>query len=169
MSLMHAAWQPWQAPATYVFLVFAQAVWPLYIPLCILIFEPAEGRRKLITLLLICGAGLALYICYALWQYPQYAVTEQHHIRYIQHFALAQQWFYGVLYFLPTIVAPMVSSHKDLRWLGYLFLIAYAATRLLFHFYEVSVWCFFGAVISVIVTVLINRHAKNGPLVRRTR
>lgn len=161
LSLMHYQWQHWRAATTHIFLIFAQAVWPVYIPLSMLLFERIRSRRRIILFLLLTGLALSLYTVYALWWYPQYAFVERHHIRYVQQFALAHQWYYGLLYFLPTIAAPIISSKKDVRWLGYLFLISYAATRLLFHFYEISVWCFFGALISFIVLGIINRDVKS--------
>lgn len=160
MSLLHSSWHQWRNTATYAFLIFAQAVWPVYIPLSMLLFERVLQKQRVIFFLLLYGLALSSYTIYALWQYPEYAFAEHHHIRYVLGFALAQQWYYGLLYFLPTILSPIISSKKDLRWLGYLFLISYAATRLLFHFYEISVWCFFGAIISFVVFIIINKKQK---------
>jgi hypothetical protein len=109
--------------------------------------------------MLLCGSVLSLFTGYYLYKYPVHALAENNHIRYLPGFPLAQKWYYGLLYFLPTIVAPVISSLRPLRWLGYLFLFSYAGTRILFHYYEISVWCFFGALISITVLFMIT-----GPL-----
>ncbi len=160
MSLLHQAWAHWERTATYGFLVFAQMVWPVYIPLCILLYEGEPVKKKIMTALFVAGIVLSAYIGYCLCNYSIVAVVEQHHIKYELGFPLAHQWYYGLLYFLPTILAPVISSMKRLRWLGYLFLISYVATRLLFHLFEVSIWCFWGAAISLIVLGIIMKPEK---------
>jgi hypothetical protein len=156
MALMHPSWAHWQYLSTYGFQVFAQMFWPVWIPLCILLFERHPVRKKLIAVLLCAGIVLAVYTGYCLWKYPVHAIAAMHHIRYESGFPLADAWFYGLLYFVPTILAPLISSVKRLRWLAYMFLISYVVARLFFHYYEISVWCFFGAVISIIVLLIIN-------------
>ncbi len=160
MSLLHPAWHRWEGAATYLFQVFAQVVWPVYIPLSILFFENSRSRQRMIFLLFLFGVGLSACTCYYLYQYPVQAIAEHHHIRYEPGFPLAQKWYYGLLYFLPTILAPILSSVRHIRWLGYLFLFSYAVSRVLFHFYEISVWCFFGALISAMVLFIITRPLK---------
>jgi hypothetical protein len=160
MSLMHTEWAQWQTTASYAFLVFAQMVWPIYIPFAMLVCEREPARRKAMYALLLAGFTLSGYIGFCLYKYSVLAVVDKHHIRYDLGFALAHTWYYGLLYFLPTIVSPVISSIKRLHWLGYLFLLSYIAARLLFHYFEISVWCFFGALISLIVFVIIRGSGK---------
>jgi hypothetical protein len=160
LSLMHSAWAQWQHIAMYSFLFFAQMLWPVYVPLSMLLFETDLQKRKIISWLSGFGVVFALYVGYCLYQYPVYAVIDKHHIRYELGFALSRKWYYGLLYFLPTIVAPVISSVKRLHWLGYLFLGAYVVARLLFHFFVISVWCFFGAIISIVIIGMVLRMNK---------
>jgi len=155
MALLNPAWSHWEKPATYGFLVFAQVVWPVYVPFAMLLFEYDPLRKKIITALTIAGAVFAAYIAFCLYHYSVSAVLDTHHIRYDLGFSLAHQWYYGLLYFVPTIVAPVISSIKKLHWLGYLFLSSYIVARLLFHYFVISVWCFFGAIISIIILGMI--------------
>ncbi len=148
MSLSHPSWHLYREPSTYLFQVFAQMVWPVYMPLLAILFENERKKKHLLLVLLSFGIALSSYSGFGLYRYPVYAFAQEHHIRYISYLPLAQKWYYGVLYFLPTIIAPAVSNVKYLRWLAGLFFISYVITRIFFHFYEISVWCFFGAVIS---------------------
>ena len=155
LSLTDPGWREWQEAATYSFLIFAQVIWPVYVPFCILLFEPKGKRRKVIMALTISGLLFSLYAAFALFYYPVSAEVAEHHIKYHLGFELSRKWYYGILYFIPTILAPLVSSVKRLHWLGYLFLASYVVARLLFHFWVISVWCFFGAIISLVVIYLI--------------
>jgi hypothetical protein len=156
MSLLHPAWAHWEKAATYGFLFFAQIVWPIYMPLAVLLFENDRQRKKIIMLFSGIGVLLSAYLTYCLYRYPISAAVGSHHIKYQQGFSLASKWYFGLLYFTPTIMAPIVSSIKRLRWLGYLFLASYIVSRILFHFFVVSVWCFFGAVISLVVLLIVS-------------
>jgi hypothetical protein len=160
LSLTDPRWSECQNAATYSFLIFAQVIWPAYVPLCILLFERNERRKKLVSVLTIAGFLFSLYAAFALYSYPVSAEVAEHHIKYHLEFELSQKWYYGLLYFVPTILAPLASSVKRLRWLGYLFLGSYIVARLLFHFWVISVWCFFGAIISLLVVYLV-RETRN--------
>lgn len=160
LALLHTEWAHWQGVASYIFLVFAQMVWPIYVPFSMLLFEHNERRKKAITFMLITGIALATYIGISLWIYPPVASIGMHHIHYELRFSLANKWYYGLLYFIPTILSSVITSQKRLHWLGYSFLVSYVFSRLLFHFYVISVWCFFGAAISIIILCIVRQMNK---------
>ena len=163
MALQHPTWAQYEHIATYGFLFFAQMAWPIYVPFAMLLFERDPRLKKAIAALWASGILLAAYIGYCLYQYPVSAEIGNHHIKYNLEFALANAWYYGLLYFLPTILASVISSVKRLRWLVYLFFISYVVARLMFHYYEISVWCFFGSLISSIIIGMVlkfNRELK---------
>ena len=161
MSLLHPSWAPWEKPAIYGFLIFAQMVWPVYVPLSILMFESNPVRKRLISILTFIGIALAGYLGFCLYNYPVSVVAGMHHIKYELGFALAHKWYFGLLYFLPTILSPLFSSHKTLHWLGYLFLASYVLARILLFYFIISVWCFFGAVISISVLAMVLKFRKD--------
>jgi hypothetical protein len=164
LALQRSDWSQWQTIATYGFLVFAQMVWPVYVPLSMLLFEQEARRRKIIGVLTVIGVLLASYVGVCMYHYPVSAVADHHHIRYVLEFPLARKWSYGLFYFIPTILAPLVSTTKSLRWLGYLFLGSWVMVRILFAMWVISVWCFFGAIISLVVLFIVLRL--NGHLER---
>jgi hypothetical protein len=157
LSLLHSQWAAFTTSATYAFLIFAQVVWPAYIPLVILLFEKDKRRKKFISAFLIFGLLFALQALYSIFAYPIAVQAQHNHIQYELGFSLTQKWYYGLLYFVPTVFAPLLSSNKNLHWLGYVFFVSYVAARLLFHFYVISVWCFFGALTSVVVLMIVTR------------
>ena len=157
LSLLYPGWAAWRDIAMYCFLIIAQAVWPFYVPLAISLAEYNQRRARILRLLTGTGLIFSAYSLFALYQYPVSAAAADGHIRYDLGYALSRQWYYGLLYFIPTILAPLCSGRRQLRWLGYLFLASYILSRLFFHVYVISVWCFFGALISFLILWMVYR------------
>lgn len=162
-ALSHPASGQLRDAAMYTFLVFAQAVWPVLIPLCVLLAERQPVRRKIQSVLLGIGALFAIYFSYCLFTYPVNAVADHHHIRYEFGFSLPGQWFYGLIYFLPTILAPFLSGMKLMRLLGAVNLVSYGIARLFYNGYVISVWCFLATVISLVALLIVIRQNRVVP------
>lgn len=158
VSLQHDNWAQYAGPVTHVFLLFAQVVWPMYIPFAMHVLEKVTVRKKIMSVLMMFGMLLAVYLGYCLLRYPVTATIISHHIHYEQQFSLAKKWYFGLLYFIPTVIAPIISGYKPFRLIGYLFIAAYAVTYIFFHFFMISVWCFFGAIISMVVISILSRQ-----------
>jgi hypothetical protein len=155
MSLSNPDLAQLQWTATFGFLSFAQVVWPIYMPIAMFLFEQDPVRKRILTVCTISGILLGAYLTYCLLHYPITASANEHHIKYDLGFDLARKWYFGLLYFVPTIVSSLVSGTRRLRWLGYLFLASYIFARLIFQHFVVSVWCFFGAIISIVVLLIV--------------
>src|SRR5687767_3355250 len=50
LTLTHASYSSWHTITTYVFLLFAQGLWPLWIPLSMFLIEPDKMRRKILLI-----------------------------------------------------------------------------------------------------------------------
>ena len=51
---------------TYIFLIMAQVVWPMLIPLSVLFMEEVKKRRRILRVLLGMGLSVSLYYIYCL-------------------------------------------------------------------------------------------------------
>lgn len=72
---------------TQIYSFFSHVLWPVYVPLAVLLLEPAAGRRKVLESLLALGAATALYLFYTLIRFP---ISADGHIRYLApHFYAA--------------------------------------------------------------------------------
>ena len=151
MSLTGAGNAQWQMPGTYFFLLFAMVVWPVWVPLSFLLMEKEAKRKKTLFVILAVGALLSVYMIYCLFTYRVNCMVTDHHLHYDLQFPYYLRWFSSALYFLPTVVSPFISSEKKTWMLGWLVLAAHIVSRLFFHDYILSVWCFLAAVISVVV------------------
>src|SRR5688500_18586022 len=73
----HAAWRHFPV---YIFLIFAQLVWPSWVPFSLLLLERDRVRRKALTFLLIIGLGVSCYLLYCLFVYDVSAEIRSGHI-----------------------------------------------------------------------------------------
>lgn len=161
LSFSKPIFSEWQGPTTYLFIIFAQMVWPLWVPLSILLLDKKEERKKVEKILVIIGSLIAIYIGYCLFVYPLTANINGLHISYPQPYLEEIQIFGAVLYLLVTIVPPFLSSVRRIWTLGVAITISYLITTIFYADYVVSVWCFFASVISVSVYAVM--HLINTP------
>lgn len=155
LSLSGVAGAQWQNIFMYVFLWFAQVLWPSFVPLTILLFEKRVRRKQILRVLLTVGILTSLYLFWCLLFHDVSARIEGHHIRYELDFPLGNQWFSGITYILAAVMAPFVSSLVQLRLLGILLLVSYLVSRIFYQDYLISVWCYFAAVLSISILVII--------------
>jgi hypothetical protein len=140
---------------TYLFLSFAQVIWPFYVPAAILLFREKEKRKNIPKMLASLGALVSLYLAYCLLSYPVEAKIAGQHISYGQDYPDALDNYSGALYILATVVPAFFSPIKYMKFLGTAIFISYIITQVFYSGYIVSVWCFFASVISIIVFIII--------------
>lgn len=141
--------------AVYSFLFFAWVLWPCFIPLFMLRLEKDVQRKKVLKYLLGIGIIVSSILIYVLINYEVWAVIENYHIRYDRNITSPYLWIFGIFYILPTVFSNFVSSVKWMGWLGVLNLLSYAISKVAFSGYIISVWCFFGAISSLLVLAII--------------
>ena len=171
LSLKNADMASWQPLLTYIYLVFAMAVWPLWVPLTIRLMEKDERSKRIMNVLVGMGAVVAICVVLALSIYPVQPMTPvclscplsstpsfNQHIHYqfsIPPLIKALLGPFTVLYVLSTIITPFLSSIKKMKWLGIIFLTSYLFAVILYHGFVISVWCFFAALLSFVVLWII--------------
>jgi len=142
----------------YGFLIFAQLVWPVWIPLSALKLERNLKRKRLITFSLSLGIGLALLLAYRLIAYDVSAFIQEQHIFYqIGHFK-STNWWSGIFYLLPALFPFIFSSYKRINVLGYLMLLMFVVSKVFYLRYMISTWCFFAAVLSIYILYIVKKQ-----------
>jgi len=159
ISLLHPEYQYLKRWAMYSFLTFAEMIWPVYIPFITLIAEQQKERIKWIKPLLVFGVCIVVMLTYGLIAFPTNAELINGHIKYSLKYPIVNTWYYGLIYFMPTIVAPMLSSNRMFRLLGVALFIAYVVSRIFYNHFVISIWCYFGAMISVMAIAMIRELA----------
>lgn len=149
----HASWRHFPV---YIFLIFAQLIWPVWIPFSVLLLERERTRKRILTVLLAMGLSISLYLLYCLFNYPVSAEISSGHIHYTLNFPMALAGISSVLYFIPTATSLFFSSVKRMPILGGAILMSFILTKLFFEDYIISIWCFFAAVLSMVVLLIIS-------------
>jgi hypothetical protein len=177
LSLKNADMSSWQSLLTYIFLFFAMAVWPFWVPFTIWLLEKEEKRKKRIQLFVWIGAAVAVGVSIILFSYPVQVVTPfcfncpgsslspRDHLHYefaipalVKNMIVA----FSVLYIAATIVTPFFSSIKKMKWLGVVFLASYLFAIGFYRGFVISVWCFFAALLSfVVLWIIIDLRKRN--------
>jgi hypothetical protein len=148
--------------STFTFLIFAQVIWPTWIPLSFLLLDDPANRSKLQYLLVYIGALLSMYLLYCLFNYDIDAVIENKHIKYVNNYPNGVKVFGLPLYAITTIL-PLFSTHIPKLWFfGVAICASLLLTVLIYSHYLTSVWCYFAAIISfVILLILSELNAKS--------
>jgi hypothetical protein len=136
---------------TYVYLVVADVLWPVLIPLSILLMEENEKRRKVIRIFFINGILVSLYYGVCLMLFSVTPVIMNCHIHYGDPFIVRLMLPAFLLFVTATITPLFISTVKRMYIMG-LMMFAGCVVAVIFYAKNVtSVWCFFAAVISVII------------------
>ena len=134
---------------THVYSLFSHVLWPVFVPIAVLLLEAVPWRRKLLKALAVGGAISGLYLLYFWAMDPTTSKIVGRHIVYDSpHFYILPIL---VLYVLGTCVSSLLSSHAAVRWFGAVSLTSYAAASAFYAVWFISVWCFFAAVMSATV------------------
>jgi hypothetical protein len=149
-----------QKMATYIFLFFAHVLWPLWVPIAILLIEKTNSRKLFQKLYVAIGIIVSVYLGYCLINYNVEAKIEGQHINYILGYSNLMNNFWIFLYALATIAPPFFSHIKRMWILGITILISYLITQIFYEHYILSVWCFFSSIISLIVYYFVKRLSR---------
>ncbi|MGE0567892.1 MAG: DUF6629 family protein [Bacteroidia bacterium] len=144
--------------STMLFLFIAQVIWPLWVPLSIRILE--KNRKLSLDIMTIFGAGVSIYLAYCLFSYHVSAKIESYHILYQLEYPPTIRNIGGIIYLIVTIAPPFFASLKHIWILGSSIFVSYVLAFIFYESYVISVWCFFSAVISILVLYFVN-HFKN--------
>ncbi len=157
LSLSNPAYSYWAQTSTHAFLIFAQAVWPIWVPLSIMLMEENTERKRVLKLLLGIGVAVAAFLMFAVFSKTTVAEIQEHHIVYKVTVPAMLAISSGLPYFIATVIPAFISSVKGMKWLAWAALISLLVSKIYFEQYLVSVWCFFAAVISVVVYMILAR------------
>jgi hypothetical protein len=149
-----------QSIATYTFLVMAQFIWPMLVPLSVLLLEKNKTRKKLLLSLLVLGMIVSFYYLYNLIIYHAHAEIRYLHIDYISNFKGHISYIPTGFYLIATLIPVFVSSVKRAYMLGIIIGISALISVIFFTECLISIWCFFAAVVSFIVYYTIRESHK---------
>ena len=134
---------------THVYSFFSHVLWPVYVPVAVLLMEPAGWRRRGLIAFVAAGVVVSAYLLYVLAAFPIASRPTGQHIEYVSpHFFAAVTM---TLYLLSTAVSPLLSTHRMVVVFGALALLSFGAAYAFYATWFISVWCFFAALLSAVV------------------
>lgn len=160
-TMAHPGYEGLQKAATYVFLMLAQVIWPMIIPLSVLLLEQNTIRKRIIIGLQSAGAVVGLYNLYGLLFFHQQAQISGRHMLYQTDFKDSLGVAAIVLYMLAVIAPLFISSVKRMYILGIIMTVSLIISAVFYTKCLTSVWCFFAAVMSFMIFYIIrDSHEK---------
>ena len=140
-----------ESAVTYVFLVTALVIWPTMIPLSVWFMEKVKRRKKVLAYLIALGGVLSLFYAFCLFVYNVTPQIQNFHIRYVDEFPGTLVKIAFVCYLITTIAPIFISSVRRMWLFGILIAVSCLITGIFFAQYLTSVWCFFAAIISIVI------------------
>ena len=137
------------ASLTFAYALFSHILWPAYIPLAVLLLEKVGWRRGALGALAGTGIALSAWLLGAIVAdgIDSHAVGK--HIEYDTGHVFSHGT--AMVYGLATVVSLLISSSPTVRLFGALSLVSGVAAYWLYSTWFVSVWCYFAALLSVVV------------------
>lgn len=146
--------------ATYTFMFFAFIFWPAYVPTCLYQLEQNEIRKDVLRLFRLIGYVTAALLFGRMLYFGIQAQLANCHIMYTSNLS-ELSWLMACLimagYLMATVGALLVCSVPGVRRLGFLIGAAYIIAYLFYINFLISVWCFFSALVSLLVYQLISQ------------
>ena len=149
---------------TYLFTMFSHMVWPAFVPFAVAMLERRQGlaawRWRLMWSLRIIGLAVAFLLIGLVAMQPLMAVVD-HHIIYVT--PVFYDWPMMVFYVVATCFSCLLSTHRMVRLFGLLVLTFFFVSYWFYTAAFFSVWCFFAAILSMVIYI----HFRGGDAVGR--
>lgn len=151
---------------TYAFTLFSHVLWPMFVPFSIGLVETVAWRKKVISAFQLTGVAVGLYLLYWIVRFPVTSEVDEHIVYVSPHFIKVPMM---MLYLAATCVSCFFSSHKLINLFGVLalllFMVAYWVHSVAFF----SIWCFFAAILSVVIYLHFKFGNERAPDLMRHR
>ncbi len=156
--------------AMYGFMSFAGIFWPIWVPLTLYIPEKIHKRKKLLLITLFIGICSALLLFFSWILKTTGAHVVHHHIDYPvtnYPFGITNDWlklpvtWISSLAYCTAVIMPFFISSLTYAWIaGTVVILAFVTSYIFYYATLGSVWCFFAAVASGLIYVLIKKNNK---------
>lgn len=152
---------PWYAfTAEKIFMIFAYLFWPVYIPFALFMAESNEKKQITIGITLLAGIAMVTVFVWNYLTWDGTAVDVSVVGQSLHYSANDPKW--RAVYIIIILLPCFVSSLRWIKLFGILIALSILATELFFATAFVSVWCFFAAIISLVLFFIlrINRPVR---------
>ncbi len=131
------------------FVLYAQGLLPLLLPLSVFWFEPDRTSRRRMLPFVILGGGTTLYMLWGLAAYPLQISVEQNSIVYIN--TATNNTTLAILYVIATCGSLFFSKVRAMVLFGAVNLAILLVVIAVRRFAFTSLWCAYAAIASIII------------------
>lgn len=117
-------------------------------------------RKKILFGIFLTGVVFAVGSLSFLIIYPSNANINEYHMFYELDYPLQNSYLVSVLYLTTTVISLFLSTQRWVPVLGVLIFGSYIITRFYFKDHVISAWCFFAAIMSVIIYLILYHKSK---------
>lgn len=147
------------------FVFFSHLFWLAWVPFCVYCLEDQLLRRKLLLLLTGIGTVSGLSVFLPALFIPDWLSVKlvEHSVEYrivLIYDAIANRTVLQSFYAFVVLSALFVSSDWRIRIFGGLATLSLVFTYLFFVYAFISVWCFFAAVLSTYIVVILENERR---------
>jgi hypothetical protein len=132
-----------------LFIFYAQAILPFWVPLAIWLLEPRGPRRLSIAALLVVGGLLMVYVAWGLLHQPTQVFISNYSLVYFNPHT-RHHWV-ALIYILSTCGALILSRSVAIQLFGWLNLLGLLLVYLIAQYSFTALWCLYAALVSVIL------------------
>jgi hypothetical protein len=143
-------------PWGFLYMLYAQGLLPLLVPLSVWLIEPSRHRRMMVLPFLALGAALTLYQLWALLHFNTSIFVEGHSVAYRN--AATANLMIATLYVIATCGSLFFSGYRYIIALGAVNLVGVLVVLGFKHYAFTSVWCAYAAVVSVLIYFHFSRR-----------
>ena len=143
-----ASVQTLQVAAT-LFVFYAQAVLPFWVPLAVWLLEPRGAKKNVLGLLVLIGALLAVYVAWGLILAPTHVYIRNSSLVYDNH--ATQRLWVAALYILTTCGSLIFSRSVAIQLFGWLNLAGLTTVYVVAQYSFTALWCLYAALVSAVL------------------
>lgn len=143
--------------SVYFYLFFAFFFWPVYMPLAVSVAETNAARSHFIFKLVYLGflLGLGMYGPLVTGLVKVHATVSFHSVLYETYELPWLAYTYGVFYAITGIFPFLLATRLAFKVVGMIILGSMILSHLYFYYAFTSIWCYFVAIISLAIWVVI--------------
>ena len=145
--------------ATWIYLLIAFVVLPVFVPLGVMWLEPDRRRRSVMLVFVVLGAAVSAVLLAAMARGPAKAVLGHNHLSYSTD--LHAGFVVVVAYVVATCGSLIISSYRDVAAFGIVNLVAVAVLAKLTIDGFASLWCGWAALSSAALALHL-RYGRGG-------
>ncbi len=146
--------------AKWVFLFFAFVNWPIWLPLTLYLVEPRRIQKSIILFSLAIGLVFVIWNLVLALGAPETVEIVQNSIQYSAYETSSPSVFLTlrILYILAVLIPCLASSYRYMWAFGLIVAATFVCAEYFYHAVFTSVWCFFAAVTSASLFVVLRKN-----------